>query len=76
MDPVTSRLSQVGAKGGALALVAAVAAYLVSFNPLALLIFPVLISVVELLCLIEGPWTAPLLQRLPAVRGGRRQPRR
>jgi len=75
MDPVTSRLSQIGAKGGALALLAAAAAYLVSFNPLALLVLPILISIVELLCLIEGQWTARLLQRLPATSGKRRQPR-
>ncbi len=66
MDPVISRLSQFGAKGGALAMLAAFAAYAVSRDPIALLVFPVLISIVQLLCLIEGPWTAPMLQRLPA----------
>ena len=65
MDPVISRLSQIGAKGGALAMLAAVAAYAVSGDPLALLVFPILISVVQLLCLIEGPWTQPMMQRLP-----------
>jgi hypothetical protein len=64
MDPMLSRLSQAGAKGGALAMMAAFAAYGVSGDPLALLIFPVLISIVQLLCLVEGPWTRPLLQRL------------
>ena len=75
MDPVTSHLSQFGAKGGALVMLAAAAAYAVSSNPLALLIFPILISVVQLLCLVEGPWTAPLLHRM-AVADGRRQRRR
>ena len=60
-----SRLSQIGAKGGALAMVAAMAAYLVSGDPITLLVGPVAISIVQLLCLIEGPWTAPMLQRLP-----------
>jgi len=66
MDPVISKLSQTGAKGGALAMLAALAAYAVSGDPLALLVFPILISIVQLLCLVEGPWTAPMLQRLPA----------
>jgi hypothetical protein len=65
MEPMISRLSQMGAKGGALALLAALAAFAVSGNSIALLIFPILISVVQLLCLIEGPWTALMLQRLP-----------
>ena len=73
MDPMTSRLSQIGAKGGALAMLAAFAAYAVSRDPLALLAFPILISVVQLLCLIEGPWTAPMLHHFPAcVRANRR----
>ena len=75
MDPVISRLSQFGAKGGALVMLAAAAAYAVSFNPLALLIFPILISIVQLLCLVEGPWTAPLLHQL-AVTDGKRYRRR
>ena len=65
MEPMISRLSQIGAKGGALALLAALAAFAVSGNSIALLIFPVLISFVQLLCLIEGPWTTPMLRRLP-----------
>lgn len=64
MEPMTSRLSQIAAKGGALAMLVAAAAYLVSGSPLALLLFPMLVSVVQLLCLVEGPWTAPLLQRI------------
>jgi hypothetical protein len=74
MDPVFSRLGQVGAKGGALAMLAAFAAYAVWRDPIALLVFPALISVVQLLCLIEGPWTAPMLQRLPARGRARRRP--
>jgi hypothetical protein len=66
MDPVISRLSQTGAKGGALAMLAAVAAYALSRDPIALLVFPMLISIVQLLCLVEGPWTAAIMQRLPA----------
>ena len=65
MEPDISRLSYVGAKGGALAMLAAYAAFIISFDPIALLVFPILISVVQLLCLIEGPWTAALMQRLP-----------
>ena len=65
MDPVISRLSHVGAKGGALALLAAVAAFVVSRDPITLLLFPIAISAVQLLCLIEGPWTAAMMQRLP-----------
>ena len=66
MDPTISRLSQVGAKGGALAMLVAFAAFAVSRDPIALLVFPVLISGVQLLCLIEGPWTTAMMQRLPA----------
>lgn len=73
MDPVISRLSQFGAKGGALALLAAFGAYAVSRDPIALLVFPALISIVQLLCLIEGPWTAPMLQRLPARPPGKQR---
>jgi hypothetical protein len=65
MDPVISRLSHIGAKGGAFAMMAAFAAYAVSWNPIALLVFPILISAVQLLCLIEGPWTSAMMQRLP-----------
>ncbi|WP_162916560.1 hypothetical protein [Dongia deserti] len=76
MDPVISRLSELGAKGGALAMLAAFAAFVVSHDPIALLVFPILISIVQLLCLIEGPWTAPMMQRLPvAIRAQRRLPR-
>jgi hypothetical protein len=60
-----SRLSQTGAKGGALALLAALTVFAVSGEPIALLIFPILISVVQLLCLIKGPWTEPMMQRIP-----------
>ena len=67
-----SPLSQVGAKGGALAMLVALAAYAVSGDPITLVVFAILISVVQLLCLIEGPWTAPLAQRLP-VRATRRR---
>jgi hypothetical protein len=67
-----SPLSQVGAKGGALAMLVALAAYTVSGDPITLVVFAILISVVQLLCLIEGPWTAPLAQRLP-VRVTRRR---
>jgi hypothetical protein len=73
MDPVISRLSQIGAKGGALAMLAAFAAYAVSRDPLALLVFPILISIVQLLCLIEGPWTAPMLRQLPIRVGTNRR---
>ncbi|HEV8389227.1 MAG TPA: hypothetical protein VGQ35_05260 [Dongiaceae bacterium] len=76
MDPVTSRLSQLGAKGGALAMLAAFAAYAVSRDPIALLVFPMLISIVQLLCLVEGPWTAPMMQRLPVRTISRRYLRR
>ena len=65
MDPVISRLSNIGAKGGALAMLAAFAAFAVSRDPIALLVFPILISAVQLLCLIEGPWTNAMMQRLP-----------
>ena len=65
MELEISRLSHVGAKGGAVAMLAAYAAFIVSLDPLALLVFPMLISVVQLLCLVEGPWTAALMQRLP-----------
>ena len=65
MDPVISRLSHIGAKGGALAMLAAFAAFAVSRDPIALLVFPILISAVQLLCLIEGPWTGAMMQRLP-----------
>jgi hypothetical protein len=77
MRPARPGLSQIGAKGGALAMLSAVAAYAVSGDPIALLVFPILISVGELLCLVEGPWTEPLMQRL-AVRApnGRRRRRR
>jgi hypothetical protein len=72
MDPVISRLSNLGAKGGALAMLAAFAAFAVSRDPIALLVFPILISAVQLLCLIEGPWTGMLMQRLPrSARGPR-----
>ena len=75
MKPVKPGLSQIGAKGGALAMLSALAAYAVSDDPIALLVFPVLISIGELLCLIEGPWTQPLMQRL-AVRAPNRRRRR
>ena len=65
MDPVISRLSHIGAKGGALAMLAAFAAFALSRDPIALLVFPILISGVQLLCLIEGPWTGAMMQRLP-----------
>ena len=65
MDPVISRLSHLGAKGGALAMFVAFAAYAVSRDPIALLVFPMLISAVQLLCLVEGPWTNAMMQRLP-----------
>lgn len=65
MDPVISRLSNLGAKGGALAMLAAFAAFVISRDPIALLVFPILISAVQLLCLIEGPWTGMMMQRLP-----------
>jgi hypothetical protein len=64
MNPVISRLSQIGAKGGALAMLAAFAAFAVSRDPIALLVFPILISAVQLLCLIEGR-TGAMMQRLP-----------
>ncbi len=76
MDPMISRLGQTGAKGGAFAMLAALAAYAVSRDPIALLVFPMLISLVQLLCLIEGPWTAAMTQRLPVrVEAKRRLPR-
>lgn len=71
MDPVISRLSNLGAKGGALAMLAAFAAFAISRDPIALLVFPILISAVQLLCLIEGPWTGMLMQRLPMHPRGR-----
>ena len=67
MDQMISRLSQIAAKGGALTMLAALAAYAVSSDPIALLVFPILISIVQLLCLVEGPWTQPMLQRLPVL---------
>ena len=66
MDPMISRLSHIGAKGGALAMLAAFAAYAVSRDPIALLVLPIVISAVQLLCLIEGPWTNAMMQRLLA----------
>jgi hypothetical protein len=65
MDPVISRLSRAGAQGGALAMLAGFAAFAVSRDPIALLVFPILVSAVQLLCLIEGPWTNAMMQRLP-----------
>lgn len=65
MDTVASRLSRTGAKGGAFTMLAAVAAYAVSRDPIALLAFAVVVSIMQLLCLVEGPWTAPMAQRLP-----------
>jgi hypothetical protein len=73
MDPVISRLGHAGARVGALAMLAALAAFVVSRDPVALLVFPILISIVQLLCLIEGPWTMPILQRLPARIGTKRR---
>ena len=75
MKPVKSGLSQIGAKGGALAMLSALAAYTVSRDPIALLVFPMLISIAQLLCLVEGPWTEPLMQRL-VVRAQSRRCRR
>jgi hypothetical protein len=72
MDPAISRLSHIAAKGGALAMLAAVAAFAVSRDPITLLVFPILISAVQLLCLVEGPWTSAMMQRLP-VRVSRRR---
>jgi hypothetical protein len=71
-----SRLSQIAAKGGAFAMLAALVAYAVSSNPIALLAFPILISIVQLLCLVEGPWTQPMLQRLPVLARAERRSRR
>ena len=65
MDSTASRLSRIGAKGGAFTMLAAAAAYAVSRDPIALLAFAVLVSIVQLLCLVEGPWTAPMAQHLP-----------
>jgi hypothetical protein len=76
MDPMISRLSQIAAKGGAFAMLAALVAYAVSSNPIALLAFPILISIVQLLCLVEGPWTQPMLQRLPVLARAERRSRR
>jgi hypothetical protein len=73
MEPVISRLSRIGAKGGAVAMLAAFAAYAVSRDPIALLVFPILISIVQLICLIEGPWTLPIMQRLPIRTAARRR---
>jgi hypothetical protein len=73
MDSVISQLSQFGAKGGALAMLAAFAAFAVTRDPIALLVFPALISIVQLLSLSEGPWTAPTLQRLPAPAATKRR---
>ena len=64
MDAMLSRLGQIAAKGGALAMLSALAAYAVSREAIALLAFPAAVSVMQLLCLIEGPWTRPLMQRL------------
>ncbi|HKP25921.1 MAG TPA: hypothetical protein VJV39_18780 [Dongiaceae bacterium] len=72
MDPMISRLSHIGAKGGALAMLAAFVAFAVSHDPIALLVFPILISAVQLLCLIEGPWTNAMMQRLPVPVRSRR----
>jgi hypothetical protein len=76
MKPVKPGLSQIGAKGGALAMLSALAAYAVSGDPIALLVFPILISIAQLLCLIEGPWTEPLTQRLAVRADSRRHSRR
>ena len=76
MKPVKSGLSQIGAKGGALAMLSALSAYAVSGDPIALLVFPMLISIGQLLCLIEGPWTQPLTQRLTVRALTRRRRRR
>ena len=76
MDHMISRLSQIAAKGGAFAMLAALAAYAVSSNPLTLLAFPIMISIVQLLCLIEGPWTQPILQHLPVAASEKRRLRR
>lgn len=65
MDTAASRLGRIGAKGGAFTMLAALAAYAVSRDPIALLAFPVAVSIMQLLCLVEGPWTAPMAQRLP-----------
>jgi hypothetical protein len=64
MDAMLSRLGQIAARGGALAMLSALAAYTVSRDPIALLAFAAAVSAMQLLCLVEGPWTAPLLQRL------------
>lgn len=76
MKPTKSGLSQIGAKGGALAMLSALTAYAVSRDPIALLVFPILVSIVQLLCLVEGPWTEPLMQRLVVRSPARRRPRR
>lgn len=76
MDPMISRLGQIGAKGGAFAMLTALAAYAVSSSPIALLAFPILVSVVQLLCLVEGPWTQPMLQCLPVLARAERRSRR
>ena len=65
MDKAASRLSRIGAEVGAFIMLAAAAAYAVSRDPIALLPVPVLVSIMQLLCLVEGPWTAPIAQRLP-----------
>jgi hypothetical protein len=69
MDAMLSRLGQIAAKGGALAMLSGLAAYAISRDPSALLAFPAAVSIIQLLCLVEGPWTGPLMQRL-AVRAG------
>ncbi len=76
MKPAKPGLSQIGAKGGALAMLAALSAYAVSHDPIALLVFPMMISIAQLLCLIEGPWTEPLMQRLVVRAQCRRHHRR
>ncbi|HEX6120007.1 MAG TPA: hypothetical protein VFZ03_11220 [Dongiaceae bacterium] len=65
MDKAASWLSRIGAEVGAFIMLAATAAYAVSRDPIALLAVPVLVSIMQLLCLVEGPWTAPIAQRLP-----------
>lgn len=67
MEPVISRLSLLGVKGGALGMLTAALAYAISRDPIALLIFPMLISLVQLACLVEGPWTPLLMRRLPVL---------
>ena len=76
MKPVKSGLSQIGANSGALAMLSALCAYAVSGDPIALLVFPMLISIGQLLCLIEGPWTQPLTQPLTVRALNRRRRQR